>query len=59
MGLLLKKIGTNTTMHHNQTSAAEVAGLDMKIGVTIREVNQVAEALVSVQEATAFLVLVV
>ena len=46
-------------MHHNQTSAAEVAGLDMKIGVTIREVNQVAEALVSVQEATAFLVLVV
>ena len=46
-------------MHHKQTSAAEVAGLDMKIGVTMGEVNQVAIALVEIQEATALLVLVV
>ena len=45
-------------MHLKQTSAAEVAVLDMKIGVTMGEVNQVEAALVSLQEATALLVLV-
>ena len=52
MGLLPKKIGTNTTMNHKQTSPAEVAGWDMKIGVIIGEVNQVAAASVELQEAT-------
>ena len=34
-GTIIEKIGTNTTMHHKQSSAAEVAGLDMKICVTM------------------------
>ena len=46
-------------MHHKKTSEAEVAGLDMKIGMTMEEVNQVAATLVALQEATALLFLVV
>ena len=46
-------------MHHKQISAAEVAGLDMKICVTMGEVNQVAVALVELQEAIAIWGLVV
>ena len=57
-GIITKKIGTNTTIHHKQTSPAEVADWDMKIGVTIGEANQVAADLVELQEATALLVLV-
>ena len=45
-GTIIEKLGTNTTMHHKETSAAEVAGLDMKIGVTMGGVNQVAVDLV-------------
>ena len=36
-------------MNHKQRSAAEVAGLDMKICVTMGKVNQVAVALVGIQ----------
>ena len=43
-------------MYHKKTSAAEVAGLEMRIGVTVGEVNQVAAALLELQEATALLV---
>ena len=54
-----QKIGTHNTMHHKQTSAAEVAVLDMKIGVNMGEVKKVAVALLAIQEATELLVLVV
>ena len=37
-------------MHHKQTSAVEVAGLDMKIGVTMGEVNLLPTTLVALQE---------
>ena len=46
-------------MHNKQTSAAEVAGLDMEIVVTVEKVKQVVAALVALQEATLLLVLVV
>ena len=46
-------------MHHKKSSAAEVAGLEMKICVTMGEVNQVALVLVALQEVTLPLVLVV
>ena len=59
MGLLSKKIGTNTIIHHKQTSEMVVAVLDMKIGVTVGGVNQVTAALVALQETTAPLFLVV
>ena len=45
-------------MYHKQSSAAEVAGLEMKICVTMGEFNQVAVGLVALQEATSTLVLV-
>ena len=45
-------------MYHKQISVVEVAGLEMKICVTIREVNQAAVVLAALQEATATFVLV-
>ena len=45
-------------MHYMKTSPANVAGWDMKIGLTIGKVKQVAEALVKLQEPTSILILV-
>ena len=45
-------------MHHKKSSSAEVAGLDMKICVTMGEVNQVAVSLVALQEAKDIFLLV-
>ena len=57
-GTIAKKKGTNTTMNCKQTLPVEVEGWDMKIGVTISEVNKVAVASLELQEPTALLVLV-
>ena len=56
-GTIIKKIGTNNTRNHKQISVAEVAGLEIKICVTMGEVNQVVVVLVALQEATVPLVL--
>ena len=58
-GTIIEKIGTNTTIYHKQSSAGEVAGLEIKTCVTMGEFNQVAVVLVALQEATSPLVLVV
>ena len=34
-GTIIEKVGTNTTLHHKQSSVAEVTGLEMKICVTM------------------------